>query len=114
MIDVAKQMEHLGKLARRDPGKRFTGLWKDITSRVWLTEAWDTIRTNRGSRTAGIDHETGDDIDAERIRRLSERLRTGAYRPKPVRRVYIPKGNGKLRPLGIPICRSYCISFQRS
>jgi group II intron reverse transcriptase/maturase len=102
MIDVTEQMEHLGKLARRDPGKRFTGLWEDMTSRAWLIEAWVAIRTNRGSRTAGIDHETGDDIDAERIRRLSERLRTGAYRPKPVRRVYIPKGNGKLRPLGIP------------
>jgi group II intron reverse transcriptase/maturase len=52
--------------------------------------------------TAGIDSVIAVDIDPERIQRLSERLKTGRYQPKPVRRVYIAKGNGKMRPLGIP------------
>ncbi len=102
MIDVTKEEEHLFRLSEREPGKRFNRLWRVITSKEWLYEAWRRILGNRGSHTAGIDHETVDDIDYSRIVALSERLRAGTYRPKPVRRVYIPKGNGKLRPLGIP------------
>lgn len=102
MIDVTKEEEHLFRLSEQEPGKRFNRLWRVMTSTEWLYTAWRRILGNQGSQTAGIDHETVDDIDYSRIVALSERLRTGTYRPKPVRRVYIPKGNGKLRPLGIP------------
>jgi group II intron reverse transcriptase/maturase len=51
--------------------------------------------------TAGSDSTIATDIDPERIQRLSERMKTGRYRPRPVRRVYIAKSNGKMRPLGI-------------
>lgn len=102
MIDVTKEEEHLFRLSEREPGKRFTRLWRVLTSEEWLYEAWRRILGNRGSHTAGIDHETVDDIDLARIRQLAERLKTGTYRPMPVRRVYIPKAKGKLRPLGIP------------
>ena len=65
-------------------------------------QAWEEIRSNTGSMTAGIDSTVATDINPERIQRLSGRLRTGTYRPKPVRRVYIAKSHGKRRPLGIP------------
>jgi retron-type reverse transcriptase len=65
-------------------------------------QAWEEIRSNKGSTTAGIDTTIAVDIDPERIQSLSKRLKAGQYRPKPVRRVYIPKANGKTRPLGIP------------
>jgi RNA-directed DNA polymerase len=100
--NVAKEMEHLHKLAVLDRAKRFTDLWAYVLSEVWLSQAWEEIRRNQGSQTPGIDRETGNDIDLERIRQLSKKLREGSYQPHAVRRVYIPKSHGKLRPLGIP------------
>jgi RNA-directed DNA polymerase len=102
MSNVSEEMKHLHKLAKRDLGKRFDHLWEKLISPEWLTHAWEEIRSNKGSMTAGIDHMIAVDIDPERIQQLSERLRSDRYQPKPVRRVYIAKANGKMRPLGIP------------
>jgi len=113
VINVAKEMEHLHRLAVHNQAKRFTDLWNVIISEEWLTQAWEEIRRNTGSQTPGIDKETADDIDLNRIRQLSKKLHDGLYRPQSVRRVYIPKSNGKLRPLGIPMGHAYCISLQR-
>jgi retron-type reverse transcriptase len=96
MNNVSEEMKHLHTQAKRDPSKRFDHLWDIFTDPQWLTQAWEEIRSNKGSMTAGIDHLIAVDIDPERIQRLSERLKTGRYRPKPVRRVYIAKGNGKM------------------
>lgn len=95
-------MEHLNTLAGNNQAKRFTDLWNPMTSEEWLAQAWEEIRRNTGSQTPGIDKETAEDIDLTRIRQLSKKLHAGGYIPKSVRRVYIPKSNGKLRPLGIP------------
>lgn len=102
MNNVSEEMKHLHKLAKRDPRKRFDHCWEILTDPKWLMQAWEEIRSNKGSMTAGIDTTIAVDIDPERIRSLSKRLKTGQYRPKPVRRVYIPKANGKTRPIGIP------------
>jgi RNA-directed DNA polymerase len=102
MNNVSEEMKHLHKLAQRDPGKRFTHLWELVTDHRWLMHAWEEIRSNKGSMTAGTDNTVATDIDPERIQGLSERLKTGQYRPRPVRRVFIAKSNGKKRPLGIP------------
>ena len=102
MNNVSEEMKHLHKLAKRDPSKRFDHCWEILTDPEWLTQAWEEIRSNKGSMTAGIDTTIAVDIDPERIQSLSKRLKTGQYRPKPVRRVYIPKANGNKRPLGIP------------
>jgi len=110
MDNVAKEMEHLHKLAVTDQEKRFQKLWDNMISETWLSQAWEEIRRNKGSQTPGIDTLTAEDVDLPRIRRLSARLRAGTYRPKSVRRTYIPKRNGKLRPLGLPMAYAYCIS----
>jgi group II intron reverse transcriptase/maturase len=102
MNNVSEGMKHLHRLAKRDPGKRFDHLWELATDPTWLMQAWEEIRSNTGSMTAGIDSTIATDIDPKCIERLSERLKTGKYRPKPVRRVYIAKSNGRMRPLGIP------------
>ncbi len=102
MKNVAEEMRHLNDLAKRDPAKRFNHLWKNLTSKVWLAQAWEQIRRNKGSDTAGVDNITAADVDLEMIERLVGKLKDGTYKPTPVRRVYIPKANGKTRPLGIP------------
>ena len=96
------------------------GKWFSLIDKVHpertLRTAFSQVAANRGA--AGVDHvtiamfETRLDDD---LRRLSEQLRSGTYRPQAIRRHYIPKpGTSERRPLGIPICRSYCTSLQRS
>ncbi len=102
MINVAEEMKHLNELAKRDSSKRFVKLWNKLTSVEWLAQAWEQIRRNKGRNTSGIDKMTDETIDLELIQKLAEKIKHNAYRPKPVRRVYIPKTNGKMRPLGIP------------
>jgi RNA-directed DNA polymerase len=112
MNDVSEAMKHRHQLARRDPSKRFDHVWELIIEPAWLMHSWEEIRSTKGSLTAGMDTTMATDIDPERIQRLSERLKTGRYRPKPGRRVYIAKSNGKGRPFGIPMCLAYCTSCQ--
>lgn len=102
MINVSEEMKHLHALAKRDPGKRFNHLWENLISPEWLTQAWEQIRRNHGSQTAGVDDATAVDVDMGLIHKLAEELKTRLYRPQPVRRVHIPKAIGKTRPLGIP------------
>ncbi|MBN1139108.1 MAG: hypothetical protein JXM73_21185 [Anaerolineae bacterium] len=63
------------------------------------------IAKNKGANTPGVDGQVIDDITPDEIVRLSQELAAGTYQPQPVRRRYIPKRNGKLRPLGIPTSR---------
>ena len=83
------------------------GVWFSLMDKVTsvraLAGAWERVRANRGS--GGVDHETVQQFSQQaeaRLGRLSERLKNGTYEPLPVRRVYIPKPDGKKRPLGIP------------
>lgn len=102
MINVAKEMEHVHRLTVNNQETRFPRLWEKLGTEEWLSQAWEEIRSNKGSQTPGTDNLTAEDVDLSRIRRLSERVRNGTYSPTAVRRTYIPKSNGKLRPLGIP------------
>ena len=74
--------------------------------------AYGRIYRNDGSMTPGATRETVDGMSREKVTAIIEQLRSERYRWTPVRRVYIPKSNGKMRPLGVPICRPYCTSLQ--
>jgi group II intron reverse transcriptase/maturase len=105
MGDVIRELEHLKKLAQEDPEKRFNRLYRLLRQEQFLMLAKQRIANNKGARTPGVDGKTMDDIIPEEITRLSQELAAGTYQPQPVRRRYIPKRNGKLRPLGIPTSR---------
>ena len=87
------------------------GVWFSLIDKVFrpgtLYAAWATVKRNGGS--AGVDHQGIKDFErdlAGEIERLAEDLRTGRYRPRPIRRVYIDKpGSKEKRPLGIPCVR---------
>ena len=64
--------------------------------------AYGRIYSNKGAMTPGVNGETADGMSMEKIERIIDALRHERYRFSPVRRVYIPKRNGKLRPLGMP------------
>src|SRR5215510_11225787 len=107
----------LSQWATEDPMKRFTDLYSLLCNEVWLRVAHHSVNTNQGRETAGIDGETMSQFNGNldgNLEILRELLRTKTFEPQPVRRVYIPKANGKKRPLGIPIWHSYCTFIQRS
>jgi group II intron reverse transcriptase/maturase len=101
---VRKLQTTLHVKAKGSPNYRFYLLYDKVYRNDVLNEAWRQCRSNGGSR--GVDGQTFAEIEAYGVQRwldeLAEELRTKAYRPQAVRRVYIPKPDGKQRPLGIP------------
>jgi RNA-directed DNA polymerase len=93
--------------AKRAPGRRFHALHDQICRDDVLREAWERVRRNRGG--AGVDSQSIRDVEhlgvGSFLEALGNELRTGGYRPSLVRRRYIPKADGRKRPLGIPTVR---------
>jgi group II intron reverse transcriptase/maturase len=93
--------------AKAEPGFRFYALYDKISRDDVLAHAWAQCRSNKGA--PGVDGQDFADVEAYGVQRwlgeLALALRQGSYRPDPIRRVFIPKANGKLRPLGISTLR---------
>jgi RNA-directed DNA polymerase len=101
---VEKLQTSLQTKAKAEPAFRFYALWDKVCRPDVLHEAYQRCRANAGA--AGVDGETFGGIEARGVERWLERLReelvSGRYVPQPLLRVWIPKGNGGQRPLGIP------------
>ena len=93
--------------AKRSKTRRFHALYDRIYRWDVLNEAWRRVRSKRGS--GGVDGETIQEIETGGVepflRDVQQRLKEGKYRPSPVLRHYIDKGDGRKRPLGIPTVR---------
>ncbi|KMY53756.1 maturase [Bacillus sp. FJAT-27231] len=77
-------------------------LYRNLYNPEFYLKAYAKIYAKPGNMTAGSDHKTIDGFSHERINRLIDSLKNETYQPQPSKRVYIPKANGKKRPLGIP------------
>jgi len=93
--------------AKRDRNRRFHALYDRIFRPDILRQAWEEVRRNGGG--AGKDGVTIEDVEREGVEQflgqIEQDLKAGTYRPSPVLRVYIPKADGRQRPLGIPTVR---------
>ena len=106
-VDRVRALQHvLYRCAKQDRDRRFHALYDKVARGDVLWRAWGEVRANRGA--AGVDGVTIGDVVARGVGdfldELAERLCAGTYRPRPLRRVFIPKPGrpGQTRPLGIP------------
>jgi group II intron reverse transcriptase/maturase len=101
--DALSALERVRQAASKDKKVRFTALLHHIYNLETLRRAYFSLKKEAAS---GVDGETwrhyGETLE-DNLQDLSHRLKRGAYRAKPVRRVYIPKADGRQRPLGVPV-----------
>jgi group II intron reverse transcriptase/maturase len=101
---VRKLQEALHTKAKGSPSYRFYALYDKVYRKDVLRHAYERCRANRGA--AGVDGQTFEDIETDGLEswldELANALHQKTYRPQAVRRVWIPKADGKQRPLGIP------------
>ena len=101
---VSELRRKLAEKAKREPKFRFYALYDRIYRKDVLLSAWRIVRRNDGG--AGIDQQTIDDIEQYGVDRLideiHESLKSKTYQPQPVKRVHIPKGDGKNETAGNP------------
>ena len=106
-LRVQKLQRALHVKAKAEADYRFYALYDKIYREDILAHAYARCRSNKGA--PGVDAQDFSDVEAYGVERwlgeLAQALREETYRPEPIRRVYIPKANGKLRPLGISTLR---------
>jgi len=103
---VRRMQLKLHRWAREDSSRRFGDLYL-VYDPAFLVDAFERVARNKGSKTSGVDGWTVARIRSqigveEFLSHIGEQLKAGTFRPSPVRRVEIPKANGKMRKLGIP------------
>jgi retron-type reverse transcriptase len=103
--NVGEMQRKLSEWATQDKGFKFFDLYYLLYDKDWLRLSHDYLKQNAGSVTAGCDGINmalfDEDLESN-LQRIRDELKSETFKPDPVRRVYVPKPNGKTRPLGIP------------
>jgi RNA-directed DNA polymerase len=113
MFDIAQKQRNLALKATYKPKNRIGGLFPIVCQEEWMAQAMWKVIHNKGAETAGIDSvvkaryydaetQSLNSVARKRVKEISRSLENMDYRPQPVRRTYVPKPNGRLRPIGIP------------
>src|SRR5258707_622539 len=103
-MNVGEMQRRLSQKAEEESNHKFDDLYSLLCNPDWLRLAHDNVAQNAGSKTAGCDGMTMTEFDEDlegNLERLRNALKGGTFIACPARRVNIPKGNGKVRPLGI-------------
>ena len=95
-------LERIAKSSTEHKDCVFTRLYRYLLREDIYFAAYQKLYANKGATTKGIDNDTADGFSSKYVNDLIQELKNGTYQANPVRRVYIEKKNGKLRPLGIP------------
>ena len=115
-LRVLSIQRKLHQWSKTNSERRFNDLYNLVCDRATLLAAWERVRSNRGSRTAGLDGWTRWHIEqrvgvAPFLEELRSQLKARTYRPTPVRERGIPKRGGKVRYLGIPTIRDRVVQM---
>ena len=102
MQTAEKVLSILNQKSQRHENYVFDRVYRNLFNEDFYLTAYRKIYPKQGNMTAGVDGKTIDGFNKTVISKLINKLKSEAYYPNPVRRTYIPKKNGKMRPLGIP------------
>ena len=95
-------LENIRQNSERNQDEIFTRLFRYMLRPELYYLAYKNLYANQGAATRGVNTDTADGFSEAKVERIIKALSDGSYIPPPVRRTYIPKRNGRLRPLGIP------------
>jgi RNA-directed DNA polymerase len=106
-VTVRSMQTKLHHWAREDASRRFDDLYNLVCHPAFLVHAWERVAGNKGARTSGVDKVTVPAVELwvgkdDYLGQIRDQLRSRAFQPVEVRRVLIPKADGRLRKLGIP------------
>lgn len=102
MQPTTEILKNIRKNSTKNKEEVFTRLYRYMLRKDLYYAAYQNLYANNGAGTKGVNDDTADGFSEEKIENIISALKTDTYQPKPAKRTYIRKRNGKMRPLGIP------------
>jgi len=102
MQSTMEILENVSRNSRKHKDEVFTRLYRYMLRPDLYYVAYKNLYANNGAATEGVNNDTADGFSQDKVMKIIKSLQDETYTPKPARRTYIKKANGKMRPLGIP------------